>query len=506
MIFQNQQLHFLNKKEQELILKKVENIKHKLLILLMLDAGLRVSEAVSLKLENFNFKKKILTVKSLKRRENTKRPYRTIPISDRLYKIMAEYIYQNSSIKQESYLFPSDSKRGHISRIAANNMLLRLNHKLNLKHLHPHCLRHTFATNHVANNTPLENIKEMMGHERYDTTLIYTHIPENILRKNIDTVTTEKRNMLQRIGSFFRNDSTKIINISQSNTSICIGRINEIAEVENLVNRDINVLVQGDIGTGKSHILSHVNYQKKVLKLDDADTIKTSLIYLLLYLYKNDKQAIYDLIYDDLPLDQAKTKINRLSLKNICEEIKKTVEPKEYILQIDNVDRITPKSVKVLEELKDTFTIITTARDIPLNKSSFLWNFEIIRLKPLERRFSLELINRLSYDLDIEDYELYRNHIYEQTNGNPRAIYEIIDKYRKEPVITSDTVRNIRHFGSLREIDMSIVIIIFLGCMAVLRYLTREVDNDSFRFIGGAAMVLLIIFRYLYRYTKRQFV
>lgn len=506
MIIQSQELHFLTKKEQQLILKKVENTKHKLLILLMLDAGLRVSEAISLTLGNFDFKKKLLTVKSLKRKENTKRPFRTIPISDRLYKIMAEYLYKNTRLQKDDFLFPSTRKDGYISRNCANNMLLRLNDKLNLQHLHPHCLRHTFATNHVANNTPLENIKEMLGHERYDTTLIYTHIPENLLRQNIDSVTIDKQTLLQKFTGFLKNESPKIINISQSNNSLCIGRINEIVQVENLVNRDVNILIQGDIGSGKSHILDNITYDKKILKLDDADSIKTSLIYLLLYLYKNDKEAIYELMYGDLPLDQAKTKINRLSLKNICDEIKKAVEPKEYVLQIDNVDRITPKSVKALEELKDTFTIITTARDVPINKSSFLWNFEVLKLKPLERRYALELINRLSYDLEVEDYELYRNHIFEQTNGNPRAIYEIVERYRKEPVITSDTVRDIRHFGSLQEIDMSIVIILFLGCLAILRYLSREVDNDSYRFIGGASLILLIIFRYLFKYTKRQFV
>jgi integrase/recombinase XerD len=504
MFIQENDVHFLTKKEQGLLLSKVDNIKHKLIIFLMLDAGLRVSEACSLKLENFNFKNKSMTVRSLKRHESSKKLFRTIPLSDRLYLILADYLYNNKHLHKEDYLFPSGDT--HLSRDAANKFLSRINYKLNIKNLHPHALRHTFATNHIATGTPLENVKEMLGHERYDTTLIYTHIPVELLRSNIEAVAGANLPLIYKLFRFFNNKEPKIINIPTQSNGLSIGRGSLIEKVENFVNRDINVLIQADIGVGKSHILEHLNLNKKVLKLDDTENIRVSLVFLLLYLYKNDKEAVKELLYSDLPLDQIKVKLNRLSVRSLCDEIKKVVEVKEYVLLIDSVDRITPKGVKTLEELKDTFTIVTSAREVPLNKNSFLWNFEIIKVKPLERRFALDLINRLSYDLDIEDYELFRNHVYEQTNGNPRAIYEIIERYRKEPVITSEVVRDIRHYGSMREIDMSLLVIIFLASLAVLRYVSREVDNDSFRFIGGASLIALIIFRYLYGFTKRKFV
>jgi hypothetical protein len=506
MFVQDNEVHFLNKKEQSLLLSNISSVKHKLLILLMLDAGLRVSEACSLSLNNFDFKKKILKVRSLKRRETCKKLYRKIPLSARLYAVIADYLYNNKDLTNEDFLFPSSSNESHLSRDAANKYLSRLNKRLNIKNLHPHALRHTFATNHISQGTQLENIKEMLGHERYDTTLIYTHIPEEILRKNIDKVTSDKITILQKVKRVFVPNEPKIINLPSINNSLNIGRVNEINQIENLVNRDINTLILGDIGTGKSHLIEHVSVNKKILKLDDMDSIKSSLSYMLLYLYKNDKESVKKLIYGDLSLDQVKVRLNRFSISNLCAEISNTVEPKEYVLVIDSVDQLTPRSVRALEQLKDTFTILTSARNIPINKSSFLWNFETIRLKPLVRRYALELINRLSYDLDIEDYELFRNHIFEQTNGNPRAIYEIIDRYRKEPVITSEVVRDIRHYGSIKEIDMSILIIVFLASLALLRYLSREVDNDSLRFIGGASMIILIIFRYLFQYTRRKFV
>ena len=62
-----QEVHFLSKKEAEKLLNSISNTGHKAAILLMMDAGLRVSECVSLKLSNFDFRSKSITVKSLKK-------------------------------------------------------------------------------------------------------------------------------------------------------------------------------------------------------------------------------------------------------------------------------------------------------------------------------------------------------------------------------------------------------------------------------------------------------
>jgi integrase/recombinase XerC len=57
-----------------------------------------------------------------------------------------------------------------------NNTLKKLQHKSpEVGHLHPQKLRHTFATNLRANDAQLEDIKDLLGHNRLDTTLIYAH-------------------------------------------------------------------------------------------------------------------------------------------------------------------------------------------------------------------------------------------------------------------------------------------------------------------------------------------
>lgn len=178
-------IHYLTDRELDELLRMVTNPKHRVLILIMADAGLRVSECVALRYDNFDFRKQILRVKSLKKRD--KSALRDIPISERLYHALADYIATKKAgeTSPENWLFPNPTDPSiPIQRFAVNRMLERLRaENPAFRHLHPHALRHTFATRHLATGTRLESIKTMLGHARYDTTLIYTHIPIEQLRR-----------------------------------------------------------------------------------------------------------------------------------------------------------------------------------------------------------------------------------------------------------------------------------------------------------------------------------
>jgi hypothetical protein len=465
----------------------------------MIDCGLRISEVVNLKYADFNFKNKSLKIKSLKKRDKTE--FRTIPLSDRLYLELARYIAGKKNIQPDSYIFPSGN--GHITRYAVNKYLYRLSKKTGIENLHPHALRHSFATQHLAAGTPLENIKTMLGHTSYNTTLVYAHIPQYILKQNIDNL-TNKPSILKKILHIFKPPAAApAINLSFHTGNIVVGRQNELQHLQDSMKRKINTLVLGSVGTGKSWLLSQLN-SPKILKFDDLANIKKSLAAMLVYLYDNDKEAIFNLIYAKYDKQKAIEKITRESVRNLCDEIIKVTQKHEYTILVDSLDHITNKAVQTLEFLKDHFIIIAAAREIKIDKSSFLWNFDIIRLKNLSRSEALQLIERLSSDLQISDYELFKNHVHEQSAGNPRAIYELCERYRKEPLLTAKTIRAVRHHGARKEIDCTIIILIFLATIACLRYLNHEVENNSFRFIGGCALVLMIISRYFMKTAKQK--
>ena len=509
------QINYFTRSESDRIINCIRSERQQLINLIMLDCGLRVSETVSLTYENFNFKNKYLTVKSLKKRG---KQYRIIPLSDRLYNALAEYIAKRKHIHASDFLFPGKFPERHITRFAINKYLKRTALKNNITKLHPHALRHSFATQHVEKGTPLENIKTMLGHNSYNTTLIYAHIPQALLKQNIDNVTGSKTTFLNRFVRLFAPlKPAKHININFHSGNISVGRNHELDQLIRNADNGINTLVTGFIGSGKSHLLNQLKtyyytqqetgqIYTKFLQFDDVGNIKQSLVNLLLFLYDNDKEKVFNLIYPNMDKSTFAQKITRDSVKSLCNHIIKITRRHEYILLIDSLDNITSKAVQTLEFLKDHFIIIAAAREIKIDKSSFLWNFDILKIQNLPRPVALDLIHRLSYNLQVDDFELFKNHIFEQTNGNPRAIYEMCDRYQKEPILNVSRIRAIRHAGALPEIDCTVIVLIFLACIACLRYLNHEVEGGSFRVIGGVALVFLIISRYFVKSMKRKYV
>ena len=498
------QFDYISKEESEILIKSIRKNHHKVIILLMLDCGLRVSEACSIKFKNFDFKNRTITIKSLKKKKDK---LRTIPISNRLYNFLGIYLNSFSGeLEPNSFLFPSKSTNTHISRKTIWALLKNLKTKTLISNLHPHALRHSFATHHLTEGTKLEEIREMLGHKNLNTTLIYAEIPTERLKERVNKVTSKPLTIGQKIKNLLIPPKKgKLININFSENYFTIGRNTELKLISKNAELGINTLLIGKIGTGKTHILKNIESSKKILKLDDTEAIKKSLIQILLYLYK-DKQTVNSILWKDFTNDEIIKKIQRENIIHLCDTIKACVKPKEYILIIDDISNITNSAKKVIERLKDTFVIIAGAREIKANNTSFIWNFERVDLKPLSRKYAINLIHQLSSGLEVENLEVFRNHIYDQTNGNPRAITELIERYKKEPFLDLQTIKEIKHSGALKEIDMTWLIVMFLGLMTVLRYMARDFDEPALRFIGSLAMVFLLMFRPIMQSLKRKFI
>jgi len=501
-------IRFLNHNEASLLVNSIPDNRHKALVLLMLDAGLRVSEAISLKFGNFDFKNKVLIVKSLKKRERSKDfNSRQIPLSQRLFLLLADYANEFEKLDAETYLFPSPKyPKTHIGRFSAYRYLNRLSiNKVNIQNLHPHCLRHSFATGLVATGADLHKVADLLGHQSLDTSRIYAHIPQEQLAKSVNAAAT--RNGARRnFFSFLKAKQPPYIYIPTAQNKPIIGRTPELVTVSGHLENGTNVLILGKYGTGKRLMLESIKTNRKILTFDDTASIKKSLMYMLLYLYQNDKEKVAAVLFKDFDLNKIEARLSRQSVRFLCDEIKSIVQPKEYILRIRQFDDVTKSSLKVLENLKDTFVILTTAVEIPLDKAMFFGNFERVEIKNLNRQQTFELVHKLSYDMQIEDYELYRNHIWAQTDGNPKAITDMIERYRREPRLAPEAVRNVTYLGALKEWDCTYMLVILIGAMAVMRYMTSEFDNPGLRTIGGMAMILLLLTRAFAARTKQKMI
>jgi site-specific recombinase XerD len=144
------------------------------LLILLLDTGLRVSEAVKIKMSDVDLKHGLIVVLGKGQKE------RVVPFSKLTRKELIRYVNKFRSqldCKDSPYLFPAGSGE-HVSINSVQQYVRRLANKVDLNgtRCYPHIFRHTFATQSIANGANVFVVKEIMGHASLQTTLKYIHL------------------------------------------------------------------------------------------------------------------------------------------------------------------------------------------------------------------------------------------------------------------------------------------------------------------------------------------
>ncbi|MCU0325577.1 MAG: tyrosine-type recombinase/integrase [Spirosomaceae bacterium] len=498
-----QEFEYFTEKEVDLIYKSTENERHRTQILLMADAGLRVSEVTDLKWSDCDFKKRIINVNSLKKRgENEKR---MIPMTDRLYQQFAKLIEKSKTNDLKGYIF-TGSGGEPVGRGSINKMLKEIEAELpSVSNIHPHKLRHTFATKVRSNGAELMDIRDLLGHEKVETTLIYAHASPEDLRRKIEG--KKKKSIIQRLKSFFFPEKRQAINVNFIDRNFVIGRNEEIAAIQTSLEKELHIVLTGPIGIGKSHIIENLQINKPVLELDNVKDFKKSLLNIILYLFNDDKESAAAMITGTRDKSKWEKKMSTESLQNLITVIKGICEKNEYILKIGDIDDLTPTVIKALDSLKSHFQIITTSRKLKPEHTAFLWNFEKIEVKTLDRTNSLKLFQRLTEDLAFENIEFTRNRVFDTSEGNPKIIVELAERFRKEPVLDGSTVDDItqNYLGrQVKEIDLSIYLfLIFLGLM-VFRFIGKANGDTDLRTVGGLIAIVLMFGRFFFNSSRRK--
>ena len=160
-----------------------KGIRDRTIIETIYACGLRVSEACTLKSASIDFNQTIIHVIGKGNKE------RIVPYYPRLNTLLKMYIehYRNAHVKDEcDYLFINHNGK-RISPRSIQMILDRAAADAKLKmHVHPHMLRHSFATLMLEEGADLRSIQTLLGHENLSTTQIYTHLNYDSLKKTVD--------------------------------------------------------------------------------------------------------------------------------------------------------------------------------------------------------------------------------------------------------------------------------------------------------------------------------
>lgn len=161
-----------------------DQYRNNVIIEVLYGCGLRVSELVNLKMSNLYADEQMLQVIGKGNKE------RWVPINPRALDLIDTYIHNvrvHYDIKpgEEKFIFINRLGR-HLSRNYVFMFLQQAVENAGInKHVSPHSLRHSFATELVENGADLRAVQEMLGHESISTTEIYTHLTRDTLRNTI---------------------------------------------------------------------------------------------------------------------------------------------------------------------------------------------------------------------------------------------------------------------------------------------------------------------------------
>ena len=156
----------------------IPSLKYRAALMTCYGAGLRVSEAVSLKITDIDSKRMLIRVEQGKGGKD-----RYAMLSPRLLDVLRRYW---RAFPSDHYLFPSWRNNRHMSpaslqtacRDAAARSGLR-------KRVTVHTLRHSFATHLLENGTDIRIIQVLLGHSQIDTTARYTRVSPQLVAATV---------------------------------------------------------------------------------------------------------------------------------------------------------------------------------------------------------------------------------------------------------------------------------------------------------------------------------
>jgi site-specific recombinase XerD len=186
---QRKQVTFLNEDELKRIFEQPDTgtlagLRDRAILELLFSSGLRVSELVGLDRDHINLKRREFMVRGKGQKD------RPIFISHEAASWIEQYLAQRPDNAKPLFVRYSGSKQidtsGNFQRLTVRSVQRIVARYALLagitKHVSPHTLRHSFATDLLMNGADLRSVQAMLGHSNIATTQIYTHVTDPHLR------------------------------------------------------------------------------------------------------------------------------------------------------------------------------------------------------------------------------------------------------------------------------------------------------------------------------------
>jgi site-specific recombinase XerD len=154
----------------------VLNLKHRTVLLTLYAAGLRLSEALSLCIDDIDGQRDLIRVRAGKGNKD-----RYTILSPTLREALRDYW---RAYRPKTWLFPGQRSKGPLTAHTIQKVCVRAREKTGIKKpISAHSLRHSFATHLLESGTDLRTIQQLLGHTSLATTSVYLHVAVAALQR-----------------------------------------------------------------------------------------------------------------------------------------------------------------------------------------------------------------------------------------------------------------------------------------------------------------------------------
>jgi site-specific recombinase XerD len=170
---------YLTREELQKLLKATQSEVERMIALFLYNTGVRVSELVNFRVEDIDFENKSIAI------------FRGKGAKDRVVNLSEEFIKELKSFikdRTEGPLFISHWNKSFSQR-GIQKMVKRMAMRAKLPYIHkitPHSLRHTHAVHALQSGVNIISIKKHLGHENIKTTMVYTEIADDLVKKDFE--------------------------------------------------------------------------------------------------------------------------------------------------------------------------------------------------------------------------------------------------------------------------------------------------------------------------------
>lgn len=166
---------------------QTHKLRHKLLFALSYDAALRREEVCSLRIDDFDFAHRLLTIRA----EITKsRRARKVPYTEGTGQLLRFYLHERAQISRHpGALFLSESPRNYGQAISSSiwsKIVKQIAQQADVPQLTPHTLRHLRLTDLARVGVDIHDIATFAGHRNIETTMQYIHLSGTDLAERIE--------------------------------------------------------------------------------------------------------------------------------------------------------------------------------------------------------------------------------------------------------------------------------------------------------------------------------